>query len=309
MTKRVFVWAWLAFGTSLLLPVVLFVVPMVRVSMASEMLLGVSYALLAMSPTLFGVAVSLHTINTRRFTRAAQAICGAHVIASLWPFAVTVIRDGSILPDPYYYDRVFGWEWSHGVQVTLALILVMRLITSWAPSFWSRTIRALALAFLGLAILLVGYVTYYSIFIQPGYVDQIVNPATPIVFSVIGAALTGIAVLWSSTERALGKRWRKEESTLEKRVPVHLDCPKCSRPMDVLSHVLHRCSRCGLGVDIRIHEPRCSCGYLLYGFNGDVCPECGVTVPDDLRWWDANQTESAHPPLGDGEAAAGAEGD
>ena len=45
-----------------------------------------------------------------------------------------------------------------------------------------------------------------------------------------------------------------------------------------------RCGACGVGIQVLVEEPRCSCGYLLYDFAGEKCPECGLAIPDRWRW-------------------------
>lgn len=59
---------------------------------------------------------------------------------------------------------------------------------------------------------------------------------------------------------------------------IDLTCPRCRRtqplPLGGAS-----CAACGLKIDVKIEEPRCTqCGYLLYMLEGDACPECGTVI-------------------------------
>jgi len=71
---------------------------------------------------------------------------------------------------------------------------------------------------------------------------------------------------------------------LERHVPVRLACPACAAECVGQSNRREACPSCQLLVKIEIDEPRCECGYLLYGLKSEVCPECGKPIPSDLRW-------------------------
>ena len=70
---------------------------------------------------------------------------------------------------------------------------------------------------------------------------------------------------------------------LAERVMVTLDCPRCELRQELPVGGAW-CARCRLEIRINVEEPRCNCGFLLYRFTGDACPECGRPVSDHLRW-------------------------
>lgn len=55
-------------------------------------------------------------------------------------------------------------------------------------------------------------------------------------------------------------------------------CPRCRRKTRVALGE-GSCAACGLRIEVRIEEPRCTeCGYLLYKLTSAACPECGAPV-------------------------------
>lgn len=66
-------------------------------------------------------------------------------------------------------------------------------------------------------------------------------------------------------------------------VRVELKCPRCGAEQELQAGGA-RCSGCGLRIDVRIEEPRCACGYLLYHLSADQCPECGRPVTAEQAW-------------------------
>jgi hypothetical protein len=74
-----------------------------------------------------------------------------------------------------------------------------------------------------------------------------------------------------------------DDAVLGKKFEVAMTCPRCGCQQELPTKVAH-CKQCRLEIRIKIDEPRCSCGFLLYRFDGDTCPECGRPVPKELRW-------------------------
>jgi transcription elongation factor Elf1 len=66
-------------------------------------------------------------------------------------------------------------------------------------------------------------------------------------------------------------------------IPISLDCPRCNTPVSA-KHGISKCGSCGLRITIKIEEPRCACGYALYGLAADSCPECGRTIAESDKW-------------------------
>ncbi|MDY7107463.1 MAG: hypothetical protein SYC29_02395 [Planctomycetota bacterium] len=68
---------------------------------------------------------------------------------------------------------------------------------------------------------------------------------------------------------------------------VQVVCPRCGTAQ-ALPLGPSKCAQCGLRITLKVEEPRCTCGYLLYQLEGDKCPECGRTIPPEMRWADAS---------------------
>jgi len=110
-------------------------------------------------------------------------------------------------------------------------------------------------------------------------------------FQLFGRTLGVLALLASLGTVVVPLFWRLErvrlldlESTVEKRVPVTLTCPRCGERLETRANTNTACRGCGLRLRVQFEEPRCVCGYLLYGLTGDRCPECGRPIPHDRRW-------------------------
>ena len=66
-------------------------------------------------------------------------------------------------------------------------------------------------------------------------------------------------------------------------IPLPMNCPRCNTSTTA-KHGISKCTACGLRITIKIEEPRCACGYALYGLTADNCPECGRTIDDADKW-------------------------
>lgn len=71
--------------------------------------------------------------------------------------------------------------------------------------------------------------------------------------------------------------------SIERRLRIELECPKCRQLQEVPTGS-PRCRTCRAWLTVEVEEPRCACGYLLYQLSGDYCPECGASIPAELRW-------------------------
>lgn len=79
------------------------------------------------------------------------------------------------------------------------------------------------------------------------------------------------------------QRTGDEDHALAARPEIFLTCPRCGAAQTVRAGK-SRCAQCRLGFTIEVEEPRCPCGYLLYGVPGDKCPECGAPIAAEKRW-------------------------
>ena len=93
-------------------------------------------------------------------------------------------------------------------------------------------------------------------------------------------ATLSLPVIWLIT-----KLKRGGDTAMTQKVMVDLTCPRCSLKQQ-LPVGTATCGQCRLEIAIRIDEPRCDCGFLLYRFDGATCPECGRAISNDRRWVD-----------------------
>jgi hypothetical protein len=107
---------------------------------------------------------------------------------------------------------------------------------------------------------------------------------TIITFTVVAAVGTiagTIIVPIVAISRA--DRTARPVESVDRRLSIDMACPKCGhRQAFAVGNA--RCPACRARLFIEVEEPRCECGYLLYRLEGDVCPECGRTIPQQMRW-------------------------
>jgi rubrerythrin len=77
-----------------------------------------------------------------------------------------------------------------------------------------------------------------------------------------------------------------------RRARVSLGCPRCGAACALETNTDGACPACKLSIRVEVDEPRCSCGFLLYGLDSPACPECGAMIPEALRWRAAALTPS-----------------
>ena len=83
----------------------------------------------------------------------------------------------------------------------------------------------------------------------------------------------------------LGRSTEGTEGAIRgRRTPVTCRCPRCAAECALDANVDAACAACGLRIRVELEEPRCGCGYLLYGLESIGCPECGAPVPESARW-------------------------
>jgi len=76
----------------------------------------------------------------------------------------------------------------------------------------------------------------------------------------------------------------QESAIRGRRAKVALGCPRCGRRCELETNTDAKCAACQLAIRVEVDEPRCACGYLLFGLETASCPECGAAVPESLHW-------------------------
>ncbi len=80
-----------------------------------------------------------------------------------------------------------------------------------------------------------------------------------------------------------GRHSHLDQTGLSVRIEIPIDCPRCGHRCEMRVGD-STCPQCKLGMHLRLDEPRCRCGYLVYRCEAADCPECGRHIPDYLRW-------------------------
>ena len=84
----------------------------------------------------------------------------------------------------------------------------------------------------------------------------------------------------------------QESAIRGRRAKVALGCPRCGTQCELETNTDAKCAACQLAIRVEVDEPRCVCGYLLFGLETSTCPECGAAVPESLHWKGAPVTAS-----------------
>jgi len=121
---------------------------------------------------------------------------------------------------------------------------------------------------------------------------------TIITFTVVAASgTTAGTIIVPVVAISRADRTARPVESLDGRLSIDMACPKCGhRQAFAVGNA--RCPACRARLFIEIEEPRCECGYLLYRLEGDVCPECGRVIPQQMRWPSAS--EAAGDPAASG---------
>lgn len=98
--------------------------------------------------------------------------------------------------------------------------------------------------------------------------QMLVIPSTLLIMAIV--------VSLPALQRLRLPRWTDNSDGML-RTFVTLTCPRCER-IQPIRRPGGKCEECGLNIRIDFDEPRCSCGYLLFGLTSDACPECGRSI-------------------------------
>ena len=111
---------------------------------------------------------------------------------------------------------------------------------------------------------------------------------------IIGASavMVGAGSLAQPVMLRLAASKEDEGAIRGRRARVSLGCPRCGAACALDTNTDGACPACKLSIRVEVDEPRCSCGFLLYGLDSPACPECGAMIPEALRWRAAAVTPS-----------------
>ena len=198
-------------------------------------------------------------------------------ISSIWNWSRWFNLDGIEMYKPVTCATVFV-----GVVTDCMLLLRLQLRKT-----LDRSIRAVAV---GLAI--VGALLLMATVASQKFQDLFDAILKVIPWQV--GSIVGLIALASHIASAILAAIEKEKSsklpeTFSERMKVSMNCPRCA---DVIQLPLGHgaCPHCKLAIHIECDEPCCECGYLLHKLTGVNCPECGMEVPEKLRWKSAQQS-------------------
>ena len=198
-------------------------------------------------------------------------------ITSIWNWSQWFNLDGDGMIKPVICATVFV-----GVVTDCMLLLRLQLRKT-----LDRSIRAVAvgLAIVG-ALLLVATVTSQKFQDFFNEIWKVIPWQLGAIAALIALASHIASAILASIEK---EKIAKLPETFSGRMKVSMNCPRCA---DVIQLTLGHgaCPQCKLAIHIECDEPRCECGYLLHKLTGVNCPECGMEVPEKLRWKSAQQS-------------------
>lgn len=252
---------------------------------------GVLFEKTLMTSLIFGVAcvpsMSLALVRERGRRRALGTFGfgAAGLAVALW---LSVVWD---VVQPRFVAPSALFEWTLRIAGTATVLCVWSAV--YAPvsivsfeRWWGRATRLVALLCASIVSLMIIFWIYYDDLVS--WIGEDYGRAMGVFVIVSVAAILAIPAL-RRLERA--EREDVQESTVARRLFVSVRCPRCAAPQSLRANTHAACGSCGLRIRVDVDEPRCKCGYLLYGAAGDVCPECAAPIE---RWAaDVSETNSS----------------
>ncbi|MCX5641384.1 MAG: hypothetical protein NT059_11325 [Planctomycetota bacterium] len=123
-------------------------------------------------------------------------------------------------------------------------------------------------------------ITEFAI-VKPAIAEMVVNAIGE---QWCGRIVAASAVLAQPVMIRIAGATPHESAIRGRRAKVALGCPRCGAPCELETNTDGKCSACQLSIRVEVDEPRCACGYLLFGLETASCPECGAAVPESLHW-------------------------
>ena len=224
-----------------------------------------------------------------------------YLLGLLLSFGVRSLRWLMILGIIFAVPAFFGWcamiwvnfNWSESETIA-RISFGFTTIALWALYVgYCFCMRIRYTWFLVLAFGLFACSTWFFFLIEAVIIDErIVRFISNVVFptnDLFDRVLIATIVLFISGSFALPVAWlivrirTGSDTALGGHIQIALSCPRCGLSQSIPVGG-GQCSQCRLEIRVKLEEPRCACGFLLYRFEGSACPECGRPVRDDVRW-------------------------
>jgi hypothetical protein len=245
-----------------------------------------------------GLLVIMNVVTDTRFlaTSAIVAVgCIATFVCALvadhgsfsrWMRSATVVGWLGILVWllMVWFDAALG---SKGTEITARIAGALSLYAAWS------IFSAVTLASRGGGTITA--IIRWSVFVEPDIAEAVVNAIGEQWFFRIVAAsavVIGAGTLAQPVLVRIAGAAPQESAIRGRRAKVALGCPRCGTQCELETNTDAKCAACQLAIRVEVDEPRCACGYLLFGLETATCPECGAAVPESVHWKGAPVTAS-----------------
>jgi hypothetical protein len=284
-----------------------------RDSIVSSRMALRAFLVLVAGSAMLGLLSILDVVRDTRFV-ASGAILAVGCLATL---VAALVADHGRFPRPMRASTVVGWI---GVAVWILLVWCESALSMRGTEITARIAGAFTLCAVwgifsgvtlaprthGTAVVAVrwtvfGLSTFWAAFgelalAQPDVADWILGTLIGQQWSgrIIGASavMVGAGSLAQPVMLRLSAAKLGEGAIRGRRARVSLGCPRCGAACALETNTDGACPACKLSIRVEVDEPRCSCGFLLYGLDSPACPECGAMIPEALRWRAAALTPS-----------------
>jgi hypothetical protein len=259
-----------------------------------------------------GLLVIMNLVTDTRFlaTSAIVAVgCMATFVCALvadhgrfarWMRSATIVGWLSVLVWLFmvWFEAALG---SNGMEVTSRIAGALSLYAVWsifsavtlAPRGGGTMTAIVRWSVFGLA---TGWsaITEFAI-VEPDVAEMVVNAiGEQWVGRIVAASavVIGAGTLAQPVLIRIAGAAPQESAIRGRRAKVALGCPRCGMRCELETNTDAKCAACQLAIRVEVDEPRCACGYLLFGLETSTCPECGAAVPENLHWKGAPVTAS-----------------
>lgn len=278
---------------------------------SSRVALRAFLAVVAVSAVL-GLLVIMNVVTDTRFlaTSAIVAVgCMATFVCALvadhgrfarWMRSATVVGWLGVLVWLFmvWFDAALG---SKGMEITARIAGALSLYAVWsifsAVTLAPRGGGTITAIIRWSVFVLVAWWSAVGEFglIEPDIAEMVVNAIGEQWFFRIVAAsavVIGAGTLAQPVLIRIAGAAPQESAIRGRRAKVAIGCPRCGARCELETNTDAKCAACQLAIRVEVDEPRCACGYLLFGLETATCPECGAAVPESLHWKGAPVTAS-----------------